>query len=140
MIREQVTVQDFERISRENKYFIWHFLMRDNNFSQPSMRSIFDENEKFYRSPNAMVKFLEIFDVPYFESFTDESIDFLDMLGVPINNLRLPKRPTLKSFILTFNHKRLVNASYNGFCFCPEGITDLLHDLNPDFIYNAKLD
>lgn len=140
MIREQITVQDFEKISRENKYFIWHFVMKDDNFSQPTMRSIFDENEKFYRSSNAMVKFLEIFNVPYFESFSDESINFLDMLGVPLNDLRLPKRPTLKPFILTFNHRRLINASYNGFCFCPEGITDLLYDLNPDFILNAKFD
>ena len=65
MIRELVSVQDFERISQENEYFIWHFLMNDE-FSQPSMRSIFSENEKYYDSPNKMIQFLEIFDIPYF--------------------------------------------------------------------------
>lgn len=139
MIREQVTVQDFERISRENEYFMWHFLMNET-YTQPTMRSIFSENEKFYRSGNKMVEFLNIFDVPYFESYADDSIDFLDMLGVPLEKLRVFNTPDLKPFVIVFNHKRLVTATYNGFCLCPEGITDMLYELNPEFIHNAKLD
>lgn len=139
MIRELVRVQDFERISRENEYFIWHFLMNDD-YSQPAMRSIFSENEKHYRLPNRMIEFLEIFDVPYFESYANESIDFLDKLGVPLEKLRIKTKPDLNPLVLSFNHKRLVNATYNGFCLCPEGLTKLLHDLNPEFIHNANLD
>ena len=139
MIREMVTVQDFDRISRENEYFIWHFLMNDD-FSQPTMRSIFSENEKHYHSPNKMIQFLEIFDVPYFESYANESIDFLDKLGVPLEKLRIKTKTDLNPLILSFNHRRLVNATYNGFCLCPEGLTDLLYNLNPEFIHNSNLD
>jgi hypothetical protein len=139
MIRELVRVQDFERISQENEYFIWHFLMNDE-FSQPTMRSIFSENEKYYVSPNKMIQFLEIFDVPYFESYANESIDFLDKLGAPLEKLRIPFKPDLKPLVLSFNHRRLVNATYNGFCLCPEGLTDLLYNLNPEFIHNLNLD
>ena len=139
MIREMVTVQDFDRISRENEYFIWHFLMNDD-FSQPTMRSIFSENEKYYHSPNKMIQFLEIFDVPYFESYANESIDFLDKLGVPLEKLRIKTKTDLNPLIISFNHRRLVNATYNGFCLCPEGLTDLLYNLNPEFIHNSKLD
>jgi hypothetical protein len=108
MIRELVTVQDFERISRENEYFIWHFLMNDD-FSQPTMRSIFSKNEKHYRSPNKMIQFLEIFDVPYFESYANESIDFLDKLGVPLEKLRIKTKTDLNPLILSFNHRRLMD-------------------------------
>jgi hypothetical protein len=139
MIREKVTVQDFEKISRENEYFIWHFLM-SYDYSQPTMRSIFDEYEGNDYSPNRMVQFLEIFDVPYFESYANESIDFLDKLGAPLEKLRIPSEPDLKPCVLTFNHRRLVNATYNGFCLCPEGLTDLLYNLNPEFIHNSNLD
>ena len=72
--------------------------------------------------------------------FDEESIDFLDKLGAPLEKLRIPSEPDLKPCVLTFNHRRLVNATYNGYCLCPEGLTDLLYDLNPEFIYNAKLD
>jgi len=139
MIREKVTVQDFEKISQENEFFIWHFLM-SYDYSQPTLRSIFDEYEGNNYAPNRMVQFLEIFDVPYFESYANESIDFLDRLGAPLEKLRIPSKPDLKSCVLTFNRRRLVNATYNGYCLCPEGLTDLLYDLNPEFIYNAKLD
>jgi hypothetical protein len=139
MIREKVTVQDFEKISQENEFFIWHFLM-SYDYSQPTLRSIFDEYEGNNYAPNRMVQFLEIFDVPYFESYANESIDFLDRLGAPLEKLRIPSEPDLKPCVLTFNHRRLVNATYNGYCLCPEGLTDLLYDLNPEFIYNAKLD
>ena len=139
MIRELITVQDFDRISRENEYFIWHFLM-SYDYSQPTMRSIFDEYEEHYHSPNKMIQFLEIFDVPYFESYANESIEFLDKLGAPLEKLRIPSKPDLKSCVLTFNRRRLVNATYNGYCLCPEGLTNMLYNLNPEFIYNAKLD
>jgi hypothetical protein len=139
MIREKVTVQDFEKISQENEFFIWHFLM-SYDYSQPTLRSIFDEYEGNNYAPNRMVQFLEIFNVPYFESYANESIDFLDRLGAPLEKLRIPSEPDLKPCVLTFNHRRLVNATYNGYCLCPEGLTDLLYDLNPEFIYNAKLD
>ena len=139
MIRELITVQDFDRISQENEYFIWHFLM-SYDYSQPTMRSIFDEYEGNDYSPNRMVQFLEIFDVPYFESYANESIDFLDKLGAPLEKLRIPSEPDLKPCVLTFNHRRLVNATYNGFCLCPEGLTDLLYDLHPEFIHNSNLD
>jgi hypothetical protein len=139
MIRELVSVQDFERISQENEYFIWHFLMNDE-FSQPSMRSIFSENEKHYHSPNLMIQFLEIFDIPYFESYANESIDFLDKLGAPLEKLRIKTKPDLNPLVLSFNHRRLVNATYNGFCLCPEGLTDLLYNLNPKFIHDLNLD
>ena len=83
MIREKVTVQDFEKISQENEFFIWHFLM-SYDYSQPTLRSIFDEYEGNNYAPNRMVQFLEIFDVPYFESYVNESIDFLEDASVNI--------------------------------------------------------
>ena len=138
MIREQVTVQDFERISRENEYFIWHFVRKNQTVSQPTIRSIFDEDE--YPELNRLNTILEIFDIPYFESYMEDSIDFLDMLGAPLEKLRLKNIQSFNPTMLTFNRNRLVNASYNGFCFCAEGVTDLLLDLNPEIVLKVNLD
>ena len=30
MIREKITINDYERISRENEYYIWHFVRKTN--------------------------------------------------------------------------------------------------------------
>jgi hypothetical protein len=140
MIREKIKVEDFDRISLENDYYLWHFVLRDVS-CKPSMHSIFDNLDDEMRNPNSMVEFLNTFNVPYFESYVEESADFLDKLGVPLERLRQKgELKTIKPFMLTFNRRRLVNATYNGYCFCPEGITDLLYNLNPEIIYNANLD
>jgi hypothetical protein len=140
MIREKIKVEDFDRISLENDYYLWHFVLRDVS-CKPSMHSIFDNLDDEMRNPNSMVEFLNTFNVPYFESYVEESVDFLDKLGVPLERLRQKgELKTIKPFMLTFNRRRLVNATYNGYCFCPEGITDLLYNLNPEIIYNANLD
>ena len=104
------------------------------------MRTIFDESSEDIESGNHLNYFLEVFDIPYFESYIQDSMDFLDVLGVPLNNLRIKNTNMINPFMITFNRRRLVNATYNGFCVCPEGITKLLYDLNPEIVLNAKLD
>ena len=140
MIREKITVEDFDRISVENDYYLWHFVRKSQEFSQPTIRSIFDFKEGEYLGQNRMITILEIFDIPYFESYMEDSVDFLDMLGVPVERYRLKRTNSFNPIILTFNRRRLVNGTYNGFCFCPEGITNLLLDLNPEIVLNANLD
>jgi hypothetical protein len=141
MIREKIKVEDFDRISLENDYYLWHFFTKKVP-CRPSMRSIFDEPELDLISSNSLAEFLEIFDVPYFESYIDDSMDFLDTLGVPLQFLKAGEGENrlINPFMLTFNRRRLVNATYNGFCVCASGITKLLYDLNPKFIENLDLD
>ena len=62
------------------------------------------------------------------------------MIGAPLNSLRIREKNMLNTFMLTFNKRRLINATYNGYCMCVEGITELLYDLNPEIVLNAKLD
>ena len=139
MVREQILVQDFEKISRKYDYYLWNFVWKGEGMYH-SMRTIFDESSEDIESSNHLKYFLEVFDIPYFESYIQDSMDFLDVLGVPLNNLRIKNTNMINPFMITFNRRRLVNATYNGFCVCPEGITKLLYDLNPEIVLNAKLD
>ena len=139
MVREQILTKDFEIISRKYDYYLWNFVWKGEGMSH-SMRTIFDDDNTNHNSINRLKYFLDVFDVPYFESYIQESIDFLDTLGVPLNELRIKNTDMIKPFMLTFNRRRFVNATYNGFCVCPEGITELLYDLNPEIILNANID
>jgi hypothetical protein len=140
MVREKIKVEEFDRISKEHEYFLWNFVLRDIDF-KITMGSIFDNIYDGVKNYNHMDEFLSMVDVPYFESYIEESIDFLDLIGVPLEHLRQKGEiKTIKPFMLSFNRKRFVNATYNGFCFCAKGIAELVYDLNPDFIHNAKID
>lgn len=140
MVREQIKVEDFDRVGRQYEYFIWNFVSKNQNVNWPTIRPIFDFDETYYKSPNFLIPLLEVFDVPYFETYIEDSIDFLSNLGVPLDSLYLREVEWFKPFMLTFNRKRMVNSTYNGFCYCPEGITKLLIDLNPDIVLNANID
>ena len=140
MVRGQIKVEDFDRVGRQYEYFIWNFVSKNQNVNWPTIRPIFDFDETHYKSPNFLIPLLEVFNVPYFETYIEDSIDFLSNLGVPLDSLYLREVEWFKPFILSFNRKRMVNSTYNGFCYCPEGITKLLIDLNPDIVLNVNLD
>lgn len=140
MVREKITVEDFDRISKEHEYYIWNFVSKNQKIAWPTIRPIFDFDEDKYTHPNKLIVLLDTFDVPYFETYIEDSLDFLDKLGVPLEKISQRRIKFFNPFLLSFNKRRLVNSTYDGFCYCPEGITDLLHDLNPDIIFRAKLD
>ena len=140
MVREQIKVEDFDRVGRQYEYFIWNFVSKNQNVNWPTIRPIFDFDETYYKSPNFLIPLLEVFNVPYFETYIEDSLDFLSDLGVPLDSLYLREVEWFKPFMITFNRKRMVNSTYNGFCYCPEGITELLIDLNPDIVLNANID
>jgi hypothetical protein len=81
MIREKITVQDYERISGENEYYIWHFV-RKTNMGPRAIYSVFDEPN--HNRPNGLKTFLEMCEVPYFESYVEDSADFIDNL-IPLS-------------------------------------------------------
>jgi len=138
MIREKITTKDYERISKENEYYIWHFTMSDTT-GIAAIFSIFRDDE-YGREGHMMRSILDIYDVPYYESEIKDSIDFLDMIGIPLQSLWMKEVKEFKPFILAFKRKRLVTSTLDGYCMCPEGITDLLFKLNPEIVLNAKLD
>lgn len=136
MIREKITTKDYERISKENEYYIWHFTMTDE-LNRTVTKSIFSENND---SNNIIPELLDIYDIPYYESEIKNSLDFLDMIGIPIQQLWIREYNEFKHFILAFKRKRLIASTLDGYCMCPEGITELLLKLNPEIVLNAKLD
>jgi hypothetical protein len=135
MIREQITVKDYERISKENEYYLWHFV-RKNDTGPILIHSIFENGIK----ENHLKPLLEIFNIPYFESYIEDSLDFLDMLGIPLNLLYLKEIKNFNTFILAFKKKRLVTSTLDGYCMCTEGLTDLIFNLNPEYIEKLNLD
>ena len=136
MIREKVTVQDYERISGENEYYIWHFV-RKNNMGPRTIYSVFDEPN--HNRPNQLRTFLEICDIPYFESYVEDSVDFLDNL-ITLSKLLSNNDNKLNTCILGFNKRRMVTSTLHGHCLCIEGITEIIYELNPDFIEQINLD
>lgn len=124
----QVKHTDFNRIAKDNEYYLWHFVRR--NQQSLSLQSMFGDNKD--HPHNGLFHYLNIIDIPYFESYTDESIDFLIRNGVPAQKLWAPK-PKFSPVIVGFHRKNIVASTFD-FCYCVEGITDIIYKMNPKFL------
>ena len=128
MIREKIIINDFERIAKENEFFLWHFVNIDLN---TQINTIFTPEDPF--SPNPLLGILDTIPIPYFESDAKKSYDFLINLDTPFihhtyeNGIHNP-------VVIAFNKKRMVTHTFGPHCYCVEGIIDMIGELNPQYL------
>jgi hypothetical protein len=136
MIRKKVTIQDYERISQEHEYYLWHFVNKGGGKLNKTIFSVFDDYD--LRRQHRLKEFLEMCDIPYFESYIEDSLNFVDNI-VPLNSLWASKRGEFNTLIMGFNRRRMITSTFHT-CLCIEGITEVILKLNPKFIENINLD
>jgi hypothetical protein len=128
MIREQVTVEDFNRISQENEYYLWHFVKKEYVTSLEIQSYFYDKTEKY-----KLKTILDMVDIPFFESYTEDSVDFLINLGFSAKKFWSGKKDFVP-IMIGFNKNRKVTSTLDGNCYCTRGIIDIVYQLNPKFI------
>jgi len=139
----KVSHKDFIKIAKENDYFLWHFLQKNQNDGNLTIRSIEEGNNK--DSTLHLNILLKEIDIPYFESYTEDSVDFLHELGIPYDNLWNPNF----NFILKTNDTKFhpVVIGFKKFkkvsstletCYCVDGVLKIIKELNPDLILNHQ--
>lgn len=135
MIREKVTSKDYFKIAKDNEYFLWHFLQKDQNSNQLAISTIIDE----VKESNPLPTILNNVDIPYYESYTEDSIDFLMDLGIDHKKLFTPSHKPMKrtqkfaAIIIGFKKFTKVSSTFDH-CYCLEGVVSVLNDLHPKFI------
>jgi hypothetical protein len=129
MVRELVTVDQYEKIAKEHEYYLWNFTNPDANIT------IFSY---FTDTPfHPLRQLLDTIDIPYFESKTSESYDFLYNIGFTVKD-GIWRKGHFLPVALAFNKRRKVASTHDGYCYCIEGFIDMIYELNPKFILNAK--
>ena len=119
MIREQVT---------ENEYYLWHFVKKENS-GPLEIQSYFDDKTEKYK----LKTILDMVDIPFFESYTEDSVDFLINLGFSAKKFWSGGKE-FAPIMIGFNKNRKVTSTQDGICYCTEGIIDIVYQLNPKFI------
>jgi hypothetical protein len=138
MERKIITTKDFYNVARNNDYFLWHFIQKNQEDSTLGLFSYFKTKE---HGDNKIKELLDLIDIPYFESYTEESLDFLYDLGIPYNNLWISKEPPIplsppqrfNPILIGFNKFNKILTTMDK-CYCVEGILDIISTLNPKFL------
>ena len=139
----KVSYKDFYRIAKENDIFLWHFLQKNQNNGDLTLRSIEEGNNKDSKLHlNILLKEIGI---PYFESYTEDSIDFLHELGIPYGNLWNPNfnfniktnDTKFHPLVVGFKNFNKVNSTLKT-CYCVDGVLEIIKELNPNLILNHQ--
>jgi hypothetical protein len=141
MERKIVTVNDFLEIGGKNDYFLWHFLQKNQTKNRLGMWSYFEEKKNLVNPINIL---LDQIPIPYYESYTEDSIDFLMGLGIPSSRLWKPitlieQYVPMESFyspvIIGFKKFNKVHSTMEV-CYCVEGFTEIIGRLDPKLFEN----
>lgn len=137
MVREFITYKDFQRVGKENEFFLWHFLQKNQHKNSLTLSSIL-ENKK---ENDELEILLDSINIPYFESYTEDSIDFLNNLGFPYKYLwkpiyskryTIPKEFYFSPIIIGFRKHKNVFSTFE-ICYCAEGVIKIIDNLDPKF-------
>ena len=121
---EITPISEFEKVARENEYFFWHFVSKD-----VLGLSIIPLGAD-YGNGNSLELIRESLGVKIYQSFTEDSIDFLINLGLPSKKIK-DGAFYVPSFF-GFHRRRMVESTIDH-CYCREGITEIIFKTNPSF-------
>lgn len=127
MIR-RADISEFLTISRQHKTFLWHFIMENQCEQCLGIYSYFEGKE----GKNHLLK--EIIDqtkVPYFESFTKDSIDFLIDNGIPQS--KFWQNRIFGPIVVAVKNGVIINHTGNK-CYCPDGVVELISELDINYL------
>lgn len=148
---KKVTVPDYRNLAKNNEYFLWSFLQREQNNGDLTLWSVFDDKINIKsKTENKLIDFLKVFPISFYESYVDESMDFLAGLGfdpkrifvVPEDdNLRWTRKRKdfYQPVIVLFKKYQMVTSTFN-YCYCVEGITEMILNEVPSLAENFKVD
>lgn len=143
MIREKVTYKDFHRIAKEHEYFLWHFLQKDQDVTGMSLSSIIDGKDE----KNELKFILDGLDIPYFESYTEDSVDFLAGLGIGYEKIFTPLKKTARPVQIKYRYSPILIGfkkftkvlSTKDLCYCSDGVIQIIGKLDPNILGNIVM-
>lgn len=138
MERKIITINDFQNVARNNDYFLWHFLQKNQESSGLEFYSYFKQREN---RDHKLKELIDLVEIPYFESYTEDSIDFLNGLGIPYERLWTPLEslhgtPSNQKFspvVIGFKKFTKIKTTQD-ICYCVEGVLGVISELNPEFL------
>jgi hypothetical protein len=135
-----VTIDTFYDVAKNNDYFLWHFLKKNQEKGTLTLFSYSETKEKF---DNKIKELIDLVGIPYFESYTEDSMDFLhDVGGFEYNQLwnngdnpilMVNNNERFNPVIIGFKKINKVSDTFKK-CYCINGVLEIIADLNPEFL------
>jgi hypothetical protein len=143
MERKIITINDFQNVARDNEYFLWHFLQKNQENSYMTFYSYFKQRED---RDHKLKELIDLVEIPYFESYTEDSIDFLNGLGISYEKLWTPlesidgttaSNQKFSPVIIAFKKFTKISSTLES-CYCVESMLNMITELNPEILLSVN--
>jgi hypothetical protein len=124
--------------------------MEDQHDTIHGLWSIFDKKINPHTEvaePNPLDILLSMTDIPYYESYVKDSVDFLMNIGLNSHDIYMlrnpnPNQPPERKWyyvplVVGFKRTRMVYSTHRV-CYCIQGVTKIILELNPELLSNVE--
>jgi len=138
MIRKFVSTKEYKEIAKSHDYFIWHFLME--NQGSDTILTLFSYFDEFENKPHFLKQFFDMVpSVPYYESLTKDSYDFLLEWGIKQSSLWKPGAG-FQPIMLGFKKGIKVVDTSDFRCYCIDSMSQTLLFLDSDLMLSLGVE
>jgi hypothetical protein len=128
-----IEIEKFDSVANHYDTFFFHFISKNHNHeTNLSLRSLYLLDNEYAENNNPLKDLQEILNIDIFESYTKDSVDFLNNLGIPFDKIYNNRTKQFSPFFLGFRNKKFLGGTnVTTSCHCINGVTDVVYQTNP---------
>ena len=134
-----IPISEFNRVAQEHEVFFWHFVNRNHNdlgcMGGPGIKPLSEVGGKTCTSGLNIL--IEEYNIKVFESIIEDSLPFLFRFNYAGTQLYNPQCGCYGPKFIGFrNGKKIAGTAQEVYCYCLEGITEVIHLTDPTIFSN----
>lgn len=126
---EIVTIKDYHRLCQENEVFFWHFVVNNPDMITV-LKPVTNILGQTFESPLNEIQ--EMFNIKIYESFIEDSVDFLLDLGYKSDQIFQKGCNCFGNKFIGFRKGvKMAGTAAEVKCYCTEGVVEIIYLTNP---------
>lgn len=132
---EITQTSEFYEIAKSGKTFFWNFIIDKQNKSTYSLDALIEDNPASQRGHH-LRDLVTDYNLPIYESYTKDSVDFLINFGFKSENIWNDKKNKFKPLFLGFRGLKYITGipGPEVQCYCLSGVVDIIFLTDPTLL------
>jgi hypothetical protein len=133
---KHISSKEFVSIAKKHEYFFWNLIQKE--YRSNELYSYFKTYPNIIYHP--LKEIVDTFKIPYFESYIEDEHEFIAYLKPSFAQKVWKPKDKFHPVLIGFNRTTPVISTYEGICYCKEGMIEVIYKTNPKFFDGIEID